>query len=217
MGVSGCGLVVIVAAVILALGSWLFLPHTKRISLSGPVAQLVFLAALFAAAFVLTGPEFSGGEFATWYEGLAWSFNDEVSYFQFAMALACGLYALAAANRLVSLVLEAAGTPREKGEQKLKGGRLLGPMERPIVAGMILAGDPAGAAIIFAAKGLLRLPNFRDSSLEASTRPGSGADPITKPDGDQWTVAEYTEYFLVGTFASLLVAAALALAILATA
>ena len=84
------------------------------------------------------------------------------------------------------------------GESALRGGRLLGPMERLIVGAMVLSGDPGGAALVIAAKGLLRLPEIR-----------SGADQL-KGRSDQ-----VTEYFLIGTFSSLLLAAGAGVLVLA--
>ncbi len=91
-------------------------------------------------------------------------------------------------------MLEAAGTPTAVGERTLSGGRLLGPMERLFVGAMVLSGSLTGAAVIIAAKGLLRLPEIRSSADQL----GGAADQVT-------------EYFLIGTFCSLLLASALAL------
>lgn len=70
---------------------------------------------------------------------------------------------------------------------------MLGPMERLVVAAMVLAGDLTGAAVVIAAKGFLRLPEIR-----------SGAD---KREGEDDQIAEY---FLIGTLCSLLIAGGLA-------
>jgi len=72
-------------------------------------------------------------------------------------------------------------------EQQLKGGRLLGPMERVFILGLGLAGQLTAAAIVVAAKGLLRWPELQ-----------------SKPD--QHRIHQLTEYFLVGSFVSWLVA-----------
>lgn len=97
-------------------------------------------------------------------------------------------------NVLVRLVLGATGTvnPARHGqvddpETQLKGGRLLGPMERLFIVGLGLAGQTTAAAIVVAAKGLLRFP-------ELSSR------------REQERIHQLTEYFLVGTFVSWLIA-----------
>ncbi len=92
---------------------------------------------------------------------------------------------LATANVLVRLVLDAVGVPASDNEKTLKGGRLLGPMERLVVVGLGLAGELAAAGIVVAAKGLLRFPE-----LQRGARSGA---------------SDMTEYFLIGSFASWLV------------
>ena len=71
--------------------------------------------------------------------------------------------------------------------EQLKGGRLLGPMERVLILGLGLAGQLTAAAIVIAAKGLLRWPELQ-----------------SKPE--QVRIHRLTEYFLVGSFVSWLVA-----------
>lgn len=101
---------------------------------------------------------------------------------------------LSTGNVVVRLVLAATGTvnPARHGqvddpETQLKGGRLLGPMERVFILGLALAGQVTAASIVVAAKGLLRFP-------ELSSR------------RDQERIHLLTEYFLVGSFVSWLVA-----------
>lgn len=105
------------------------------------------------------------------------------------LVLVCGvlLVQLATVNVMVRLVLDAVGVPATANEKKLKGGRLLGPMERVFIVGLALAGEVTAAAIVVAAKGLLRFPELQ-----------RGADA----DGP----SDVTEYFLVGSFASWLCA-----------
>lgn len=104
------------------------------------------------------------------------------------------LVQLSTGNVLVRLVLSATGTllPADHGavqdpETRLKGGRLLGPMERVFILGLGLAGQLTAAAIVIAAKGLLRFPEL------TSRR-------------EQERIHQLTEYFLVGSFVSWLVA-----------
>ena len=108
-------------------------------------------------------------------------------------------------NVLVRLVLLATGTinpdtseEREPGPV-LKGGRLLGPMERLVIVGLGLTGSYTAATLVIAAKGLIRYPE-----LQAARRAHSGP-----------TITQVTEYFLVGSFLSWMVALA-TLVILAT-
>ena len=106
------------------------------------------------------------------------------------------LVQLSTGNVLVRLVLAVTGTtnpahhdtPADPAQQ-LKGGRLLGPMERVFIVGLALAGQLTAASIVVAAKGLLRWPELQ-----------------SKPE--QHLVHRLTEYFLVGSFVSWLVALA---------
>jgi len=97
-------------------------------------------------------------------------------------------------NVLVRLVLAVTDTvnPARHGtladpETQLKGGRLLGPMERLFIVCLGLAGQLTAASIVVAAKGLLRFPELQSRA-------------------DQARIHQLTEYFLVGSFASWLVA-----------
>lgn len=101
---------------------------------------------------------------------------------------------LSTGNVIVRLVLKATGTihPAADGSlppTPLKGGRLLGPLERVFIVSLGLAGHVTAASIVVAAKGLLRFPEL--SSQAEQTR-----------------VHQLTEYFLVGSFVSWLVALA---------
>ena len=79
------------------------------------------------------------------------------------------------------------GVPAADNEKSLKGGRLLGPMERLLIVGLGLAGHVTAASIVVAAKGLLRFPELQRGS-------GAGGP------------SDVTEYFLIGSFASWLLA-----------
>jgi hypothetical protein len=100
---------------------------------------------------------------------------------------------LSTGNVLVRLVLSATGTMRPDASgglqgpaRTLKGGRLLGPLERLFILGLGLAGNLTAAAIVVAAKGLLRWPE------------------LSSPQ-EQDKVHRLTEYFLVGSFVSWLI------------
>jgi len=102
---------------------------------------------------------------------------------------------LSTGNVLVRLVLAATGTinpvrghGRAVPTYRLKGGRLLGPMERVAIVGLGLAGELTAASIVVAAKGLLRWPE-----LQAARDEGPG-------------IHQVTEYFLVGSFVSWMIA-----------
>ncbi|GAA1520158.1 hypothetical protein [Nocardioides humi] len=77
------------------------------------------------------------------------------------------LLQLATGNRLVHLILDAAGL--SAAETALKGERILGPVERILIVGLGHLGEVTAAAILVVAKGLLRLPE-----LQARTKDGPG-------------------------------------------
>lgn len=96
---------------------------------------------------------------------------------------------LSTANVAVRLLLDAVGVPAVTNEKKLKGGRMLGPMERLFIVGLGLAGSLGAAAVVVAAKGLLRYPELQRTEREEGP-------------------TDISEYFLIGSFASWLVALA---------
>ncbi len=103
--------------------------------------------------------------------------------------LVCGvaLFQLSTANLLVRLLLDAIGVPAASNEDDLKGGRLLGPMERLVILVLAVAGELTAVAVVVAAKGLLRFPELQRS------RTAEGPTTVS-------------EYFLIGSFASWLLA-----------
>lgn len=112
------------------------------------------------------------------------------------LVVAVLLVQMSTGNVLVRLVLAATNTvsPAQQGtatdpEQRLKGGRLLGPMERLLIVGLGLAGELTAAGLVIAAKGLLRFPELQSK-------------------GEQERIHQLTEYFLVGSFVSWLLALA---------
>ena len=67
-------------------------------------------------------------------------------------------------NQLVRLVLGSVGAVKPEGQpqpsDRLKGGRLLGPMERMLILGLGLAGQLAAATAVVAAKSIIRFPEI---------------------------------------------------------
>ncbi|QQR99904.1 MAG: hypothetical protein IPK37_13130 [Austwickia sp.] len=124
-------------------------------------------------------------------------------------ALAAILAQWGTGNVVVRLVLAGTGVPRTSdgeeftAEQRLKGGRLLGPMERTFILGLGLVGQLPAAAVISAAKGLLRFPELQAVHRESLL--GPAGTPVRPPPGPQ-RIDTATEYFLVGTFTSWLFA-----------
>ncbi|MDQ6641892.1 MAG: hypothetical protein M3Y66_05285 [Actinomycetota bacterium] len=120
------------------------------------------------------------------------------------LTVAVFLLQLSSGNVIVRLVLLATGTTNptlaagDQPSEQLRGGRLLGPMERVFIVGLGLAGHVTAASIVIAAKGLLRFPELQ--AKREVTVPADGAK-LTPTNIDK-----VTEYFLVGSFLSWLIA-----------
>jgi hypothetical protein len=108
------------------------------------------------------------------------------------VVLVCGVvfFLFATSNALVRLVLTAVGTKFSPAEQRLRGGRIIGPFERILIFGLGLAGQPTAAALVISAKGLLRYPELS----------GMRADPGSPSSAR--TIDVVTEYLLIGSLTS---------------
>jgi hypothetical protein len=119
---------------------------------------------------------------------------DHVTPTRLLMVVGVVLGQFATGNQLVRLVLGSVGAVRPAGEpqpsDRLKGGRLLGPMERLLILSLGVGGQVAAASAVVAAKGIIRFP-----ALSAP-----------KNRNGEVGIDEVTEYFLVGSFASWLLA-----------
>ena len=101
----------------------------------------------------------------------------------------------ATSNAIVRLVLTAMGTRFSNAEQRLRGGRVIGPLERVLIFGLGLAGQATAAALVIGAKGLLRYPELNGLRNE----PGAAGPPAR-------TIDVVTEYLLIGSLTSWLLA-----------
>lgn len=119
----------------------------------------------------------------------------EVSADELLMVVGVVLLQFVTGNQLVRLVLGSVGAVKPEGQpqpsDRLKGGRLLGPMERILILGLGLAGQLAAATAVVAAKSVIRFPEI--NAQKARENGNIGIDDVT-------------EYFLVGSFASWIIA-----------
>jgi hypothetical protein len=165
-----------------------------------PWAPLIALGATAAALIVLSGwaSEVAGlvGRWAGWTQLPA---VGALTADRLLMVLAVVLLQLVTGNQLVRLVLASVGAVKPAGQpqpsDRLKGGRLLGPMERLLILGLGLAGQLAAATAVVAAKSIIRFPEINAQKAKAN---GNGDLGIG--------IDEVTEYFLVGSFASWIIA-----------
>ena len=114
-----------------------------------------------------------------------------------------GVFAVlgATTNGFVRTVLRASGTHVESSEKTLRGGRLIGVLERILIFVLILGGEPTAAALVVSAKSLVRFPELN----AARDAPGSGgADEAGSTDGSSGPreIDYVTEYFLLGSMVS---------------
>ncbi|NYF99335.1 hypothetical protein [Janibacter cremeus] len=200
----------LVALATVSLAAWLLVSGWALTRDRGHVIALSTLAGGLVAQLALAGwaPQ-AGGALARWitWADLPWSPEPGRALLIAGLALV----QLSTGNLIVRLVListgaMAPGPPIDRTQaadraqepdqpsDTLKGGRLLGPLERIFILGLGLAGQVTAAGIVIAAKGLIRWPELRSYA-----RPGSAG-------GRHSDIDTVTEYFLVGSFVSWLVA-----------
>lgn len=159
---------------------------------------LVFLALALTGALLLS-PLAGGahGWVGDWLARSSWPGVRGLSTSRFLLVLGGLLVQCSTGNVVVRLVLAATHTvnpaatdPAHRERVALKGGRLLGPMERLVIVGFGLAGALTAASLVIAAKSLIRWPE-----IQSFKREGGGP-----------SITDVTEYFLVGSFVSWMVA-----------
>ena len=180
------------------LGSGVATARFSRVPMSGVPAGITAAFAAIGAyasfiagllALLLAGSAAGSVPFLT--AGLARSGLGHLPPEQVLLVAAALLLQISTANLIVRLLLDLVGVPASDNEKTLRGGRVLGPMERLLILGLGIGGSLTGAAIVVAAKSLLRFPELR---VPRAGDPGYGG------------ASDITEYFLVGSFASWLVA-----------
>jgi hypothetical protein len=168
---------------LLLVTGWVFadrlpVPSSERIAL---------LALVLSGLAVLAFGQYVGSHedwLQSWYSSLEIEGLEGVSFERFALGVGCLLVLQTTSNLIVRLVLKGAGPGVMASAQTLKGGRILGPLERVFVFALALSGHFGAVGAIVAAKGILRFPEIsRDD-----------------PDGNK------AEYVLVGSFVSWLLA-----------
>lgn len=158
-----------------------------------PIAVFGFA---LAALILLSGwASDVGGLVGRWSSWVEVPGIDDVSPNRLLMIVGAVLLQFVTGNQLVRLVLGSVGAVKPEGQpqpsDKLKGGRLLGPMERTLILGLGLAGQLAAATAVVAAKSIIRFPEI--NAQKARENGNIGIDDVT-------------EYFLVGSFASWIIA-----------
>jgi hypothetical protein len=160
------------------------------------VTPLVVFGVAVGTLIVLSGWSSDvGGLVAHWAHWAQLPGHTQLHPNRLLMVVAVVLLQVVTGNQLVRLVLGSVGAVKPAGQpqasDRLKGGRLLGPMERLLILGLGLAGQLAAATAVVAAKSIIRFPEI--NAQKARENGHIGIDDVT-------------EYFLVGSFTSWIVA-----------
>lgn len=100
-----------------------------------------------------------------WYTSLEIGTLAAVPIPEAALALAVAVFLVQSANVVVRRVLTDVGPGVIEEERQLRGGRVLGPIERLAIFALALGGNVAAISAIVAAKGILRFPEIsRDAA-----------------------------------------------------
>ena len=151
------------------------------------LANGIFVAWILASRPPSMGP---GSPMEGWLRGLPYPGMRGVSPSAAVLGLGVALWLGPTANGIVRAVLVAAGADPGTSEQSLRGGRIIGVLERWMIFGFMLAGAPTAAAIIVSAKSILRFPEL---SEKAKPAPAGGSEPALNV---------VTEYLLLGSLVS---------------
>ncbi|BBY81706.1 hypothetical protein H7I53_08795 [Mycolicibacterium pulveris] len=164
------------------------------------LTPLVVFGVAVALLLVLSGLGSDvGGLAQRWFTWVGLDGIDGVDADRLLMIIGVVLLQVVTGNQLVRLVLGAVGAVKPVGEpqpsDRLKGGRLLGPMERLLILGLGLAGQIMAVTAVIAAKSIIRFPEI---SAQKARENGHMSIDIG--------IGDVVEYFLVGSFASWIVA-----------
>lgn len=181
LGNDGRGQDAVVTIVVVAIvaSAW----QLVRVGFAAPQLQLATLGGGIAAAAVISTLHFSGHN-GRWGDFLDESRIDlirETPAAEVLLVLGVGVVMVATANAIVRVVLDVVidGDPPTT---RIRGGRVIGPLERLLIVGLVLAGQPTTAALVVTAKSLLRYPELRSH--------------------DDVDVHAVTEYVLIGSLMS---------------
>lgn len=199
-------------------GAWAVLVARAEHADSAQGLALASLAAGASVLVVLSGwaSEVSG-PLARWLDWTGVEALGAVDPTRALLLLGLFLAQLSTGNAVVRLVLARTGALDPRGgpqaADRLRGGRLLGPMERVFILGLGLAGQVTAASVVIAAKGLIRWPELQRASRDSERREREARTSAAGTAATPASIDQVTEYFLIGSFVSWLLAlAALAVA-----
>ncbi len=177
-------------------------PRVALVALS-----LTLLAAGLVLPAVFTAPGSSW--IASYLSRLPWAAVQRVDPEVLLLTLAGLMFLGPTANGIVRTSLQLTReTPVAEAEQQLKGGRFIGPLERYLIFGLALAGEPTAAALVISAKSIIRFPELQSKAAAVDGKE-AGRGKRVRP------VDVLTEYFLLGSLLSWSLALAMTLPVLA--
>ena len=176
-----------------------------RLALVTLALTLLIAGLVLPAVFTPPDPRW----LASYLSRLPWAAIRDIDPGVLPLTLAALLFLGPTANGVVRTCLQLTReTPVAEAEQQLKGGRFIGPLERYLIFGLALAGEPTAAALVISAKSIIRFPELQSkATADHSTEAGSGKQ--VRP------VDVLTEYFLLGSLLSWSLALAMTLPVLA--
>lgn len=167
------------------------------------LALSVFSIAMVTAVF-LADAEVGAARLDAWLARSPFGLLETATTEDLVLLVGIMLFLTAPANAIVRAVLTIAGTRWERSAQTIRGGRFIGVLERWLIFGLAVAGEPTAAALVVSAKSLLRFPELSRVSRESPA--ASGSEPAE--------IDTVTEYFLLGSLLSWTLALAAALLVL---
>ncbi|USQ78885.1 hypothetical protein NF556_14795 [Ornithinimicrobium faecis] len=213
-GLTGWGDLALLTIAGLTTGGWVVLAGRADDSDLGQGLALAALAAGTALSVLLSGwATPAGGALGRWLEWTGIEALAGADPTRVLLLVGLVLAQLSTGNVIVRLVLAHTGALNPLGgpqaSDRLRGGRLLGPMERVFILGLGLAGQVTAASIVIAAKGLIRWPELQRASRDSERLEQAARDtPDARKNQAASTASidQVTEYFLIGSFVSWLVA-----------
>lgn len=181
-----------------ATSAWLISKRPRRSGGGSPRLALIVLAVAVVTAMVLAEGEVDGGRIDAWLARSPFGLLATATTGEAVLLAGIVLFLASPANAIVRAALTITGTRWERSAQTIRGGRLIGVLERWLILGLAVAGEPTAAALVVSAKSLLRFPELSRVSSEPADGSGSGPAEID-------TV---TEYFLLGSLLSWTIALA---------
>ena len=143
----------------------------------------------------------------SWLASLPFPAIGEIGMERFCLTVGAAIALMATANGIVRAVLASAGT-LEQSQNRLRGGRLIGAMERLMIFGLALAGEPTAAALIISAKSILRFPEISRTAQREDDHPSQEENSDNRSPTQPPAVDAVTEYYLLGSLSSWMLALA---------